>query len=452
MPQRPQPGGLIAWVLVVCAVVTVFNAPERLTGDALEYVTRASLIGHGAWADSGMSEVPAGAARQEPVEFVHFWLYPAVAAPFVATARAAGGTSLVGFRLLHVLLVLSGTFIVGRRYSYAAAVFLFLGPLLWWVDKAQVELLTVWCLAVGLAVLPRWAGAALAFSVASTQNPPLAVLVLACAVMTRIKPQEESGRRVKWVAACALAVLHPIYYWSTIHRWTPLVWPGDLRIPGVRALLTPIVDLNLGLAFNAPLACACVVASILVLAWRWRAPWREHLVVATAIVCFPVAFAQAPNVNSGGTPSMTRYALWLLPLALPLFDALRERHSILAWTLAGATVAWTAVYFPPSAPEAYLMPTRAASYVWSRWPNAENPIPEVFAERLRHRDGVNLLAATNDCQKVLVAGGEWPTGCMAVDVPPPCRSPGQLCYANRGVGGRYSFCPTSRRGGIRLSR
>ncbi len=33
------------------------------------------------------------------------------------------------------------------------------------------------------------------------------------------------------------------------------------------------------------------------------------------------AFAQTMNVNHGGTPGMSRYALWFIPLAAPLFDA-----------------------------------------------------------------------------------------------------------------------------------
>ena len=33
---------------------------------------------------------------------------------------------------------------------------------------------------------------------------------------------------------------------------------------------------------------------------------------------FLISFSQTPNFNAGGTRRLTRYALWLLPLAIPL--------------------------------------------------------------------------------------------------------------------------------------
>ena len=41
------------------------------------------------------------------------------------------------------------------------------------------------------------------------------------------------------------------------------------------------------------------------------------LCVAAMCVWFLFVFAQTTNVNSGGTIYVSRYALWLIPLALP---------------------------------------------------------------------------------------------------------------------------------------
>lgn len=103
-----------------------------------------------------------------------------------------------------------------------------------------------------------------------------------------------------------------------------------------------------------------------------------------------------------------------------------------------------------AATEGYLTPTRIASFTWSRHPSLENPPPEVFAERLRHQDGVNTLAATPDCAKVLVQEGAWPPACAARPLPAPCGQPRALCYANRRRDGMYDAVPVSRRPGIRV--
>ena len=50
---------------------------------------------------------------------------------------------------------------------------------------------------------------------------------------------------------------------------------------------------------------------------------------------FLFVFAQTTNVNSGGTVHMSRYALWLLPLSLPLLEA---------------TVSWLRPYAPALLP------------------------------------------------------------------------------------------------------
>ena len=63
-----------------------------------------------------------------------------------------------------------------------------------------------------------------------------------------------------------------------------------------------------------------VICVVIVTAWRRAGPSRRLAFVLGAQAFFLFAFAQAPNANSGGTPGMSRYALWLLPLAVLLLD------------------------------------------------------------------------------------------------------------------------------------
>jgi hypothetical protein len=92
--------------------------------------------------------------------------------------------------------------------------------------------------------------------------------------------------------------------------------------------------------------------------------------------------------------------------------------------------------FHPARPEAADRPTRLASFLWTRHPSVDNPLPEVFVERLRGLDENWLPAATPGCEKVLLPGrgarsGVWPIPCAPVTPPARCQQPGATCYANR---------------------
>lgn len=167
------------------------------------------------------------------------------------------------------------------------------------------------------------------------------------------------------------------------------------------------------------------------------------------------AFAQTMNVNHGGTPGMSRYALWLLPLAAPLVDAAYGAASV-RWRQAltlcvTASAMWSAIYFAPARGEGFLEPTPLARYQWQHYPDLMDPLPEIFAERTRHQESVNVFAATPSCSKALLQSGQWPFPCTptTAPIPPECRPDGVLCYANRTSRG-YVFHVTSRRGGLSL--
>jgi hypothetical protein len=76
--------------------------------------------------------------------------------------------------------------------------------------------------------------------------------------------------------------------------------------------------------------------------------------------------------------------------------------------------------------------------IWTRWPALTNPIPEIFVERLWGAELGLAPAATSDCAKVLLIGGQWPVPCTPWSVPPHCDRPDAICYANRSTAG-YDF-------------
>lgn len=448
-------------LVVAFAVVAVASlaAPVRRTGDAQQYVAMATALGHGQPPSLSPSEVatfkqwmaaqPAAsgypdaqsaidqgnlkaAGRQE---FSHFWAYPLLAAPFVRLAEAASLPRGVGFTVANLLLLGAALAFVARTTRPAVALAMLASPLVWFVSKAQVEIFTVALLAIAICLIVGGDAllAGLAVAVAATQNLPLAVGIglcwlLALAEHLRRRASEPANssnlrRSLAIVAATIVVVaLHPAYYLWRLGVVTPQELNNGfgIRLPGWERYLAVLVDPGIGLLPFMPALAAFGFWGVIrlirpretdssVVRRRVAAIWGG--VLATWLL---FVFAQTTNVNSGGTIWLSRYALWLLPLALPLLAAVAaSRRGRAALLIVGvASLPFFLVLFDPALPERYVTPSPQANWLNDALPGWYQQPAELFYERARATDGgVRGSAASPGCQTVLVA---------AIDRTQPC--------------------------------
>jgi hypothetical protein len=429
----------VAAVLFACLLLMLAaTSTPRVVGDGAEYVHLAARLASG--------HLPG------PGESRHFIVYPALAAPLLAVGLPASAA----FTILNGLLLATALYLTSSRLHWTWCAIVFAGPILWWLDKPHTEPLTFAMYAIAFALLesaPWWS--LVAAGVAATQNPGNAALVgiLALAAVAGA-PSLLKDRRF-WVglaAAAALAALHPACYIIRLGTPTPLASAGDVRWVTLQEYLAVLVDPNVGLLPQVPVFAAAVLAGTLLLAFRAPRHLVSPGVVAAAASAAWLAFvaATAANVNHGGTPGLSRYATWFIPLAIPLFQAIdRVARRRVAWMALPAFVSaalgvWA---FHPARAEAVDRPTRLASVLWTRYPSIDNPLPEIFAERLRGLDENWLPVATAGCEKVLLPGrggrdSVWPMPCAPVSVPARCQVAGATCYANRTKTG-YAFVSPS---------
>ncbi|MEO8071267.1 MAG: hypothetical protein ABI652_07680, partial [Acidobacteriota bacterium] len=314
---------------------------------------------------------------------------------------------------------------------------------------------------------PWWAMVAAA--IASTQNPPIALLtgfIFLAALITR--PRLISDRRFLGGTAIALAIalIHPAYsYWrhGTLSLLLQATRPGQ---PTFAELSAIVVDPSMGLIGNAPLWLVLVGLATVTLARRsWRSLLAADVVVALlSAVVFIVSCARTTNLHHGGTPSISRYALWLIPLAIPVLAHLHQLASISPASSATAPVgvrrrqwpgalrfgavasAITCVFaFHPAVPAGGREPTWLATTLWTKFPTWNNPLPEVFLDTELHAESPFVPVTAGACDKILLGGsnlneGLWPVPCYPEPVPAWCRS-GAGCYANR-RGDHYEFART----------
>jgi hypothetical protein len=375
------------------------------------------------------------------------WFYALVAAPVLRVVETAGGSPHTAFTIVNVLLLAATAALLARRISTTAAVLLAAGPILWWIDKPHPDVLIFCTIAAGIALMGQAPWWSLTLFGLATAQEPRAGAALAVALITAALPTGFADRRVSVAAtiSLALALAAPLY---RLARFGTLGLGGadmNIHLPLARELLTTPFDPNLGIFIHAPvLTAALVVALVLALV---RAPGQLLTMKSAAALAigglFIVLFTQTTNMNSGGTPGPSRYGLWLLPLSIPLLEAAPPAAALRI--LAAASLVWCTMLFAPQRPENYLQPTRLGAMLWQRWPAADNPLAEVFSERVSgSQPAPQPPLATPACEKVLIVGRGsgsptgWPGRCQPETAPPFCREVGVLCYANR-TNGEYAF-------------
>jgi hypothetical protein len=391
---------------------------------------------------------PAGADGRR--DTYHFWLYSLVAAPGVALARTLGVHVNYAFTLVNGALLLGVAWLLLRGGHTLAACLLVAGPPLWWVDKAHAEVFLFATIAgamLGLARQP--ALATVSAGLASAQNPTGLVVFAGTAVSALARgwprrpavgssetPHEGANGKILVTMGLGLAIActAPAYYLWHLGTWSPLVAAVGAGLPGPRAVLTALIDLNLGLLWHAPILVALAGAGVVM------SDGRTRVVQAFVTAAMLALFAQVANVNHGGTPGMSRYALWLLAAWTPLIargaDRVeRARPGLVTFVVLGSIALTWFLFRPSLADRAGASPNALASFVWRSYPSLDNPLPEVFAERLSGLDGAPPMPiATPGCEKVLTRGegheAAWPFPCDPRPAPAACSMANALCYAN----------------------
>jgi hypothetical protein len=451
----------------------------QVVGDGAEYVAMAGNLSRGRppalnpeeldWAASRLlppriegyhlatPELEGADGRQD---FYHFWGYSLLAAPIVRIADGLDLPVLPAFTLLNCLLLLTAAFVLHPRCGPRVTLLVLAGPILWWIDKAHTEVYTVALLVVAEALLATRPGTALlALGLVAFQNTTLGVVLASSALwLFRRNRFREKGPRAGLAAALLLYLTGPAYYLWHLGHPSPLSWTVLHHWPSLAELSAILVDVNLGLAFASPSLALGVGLAVVGLVTVKTRPFEMDTLVLLAGTAgaILVIVTQPVNLNSGGTRSVSRYALWLVPLAVPLLDHFERsarwaKGALLA--LAAASLLMALGDYDPRRGQRYLAPTPTAEWLWRHWPSATSPLPEVFAERTAHFEGPGVVpTATAGCEKALLVGDDspgaaWPLWCRPSAVSSSCSAAGVYCYANR-TGTGYSFVRAPRQPGF----
>jgi hypothetical protein len=456
------------WLALAFALCLIAGSSPRIVGDGGEYLAQALNFSAFNRPSLGRQAIPvierrilelepalagwsieqatvAGPDRRR--DFLHFWFYALLATPFVWLTNLVGVSPLHAFTALNLLLLGVALRVALPRLGPPAVILLFVSPLVWWLDKAHTEIFTVALLSIAMVLMcdrPWWS--LVAAGAAATQNPPITIVVLliGAATLAERRLAALTDRRIVAgaITGLGLAALQPVYTYLRHDTPSLLLYATQPGFPTATELAASVFDPSMGLIGNFPifLIATGIAATWLVVRHPAKLLTTRTGVAAVATAVFLYSFAQTSNPHHGATPSLTRYALWFIPMSLAVwlpFNALGGARARRSLALAAGASALVSIFaFHPGVQQNTREPTWLASWLWTQHPRWNNPLPEVFSETLLGVEGTTVPVATAGCEKILIAAGEpgtpvWPVPCLPATVPASCQVPGTLCYANR---------------------
>lgn len=455
--------------------LAALSRPSASRGDLSRLERDTQRIGGGF--DQSPLRFPELVAADGRQDFPHFWLYSLVNVPALWVVKAIDVHPAWAFTITNVALLAIAFVVVAQHASIVWSLLLLGGPLIWWVDKAHGDVFTLSLVAMACACwrrAPAWTLWLLA--IAAAQNPVMMPVWALVAVLAVSRAATYQGRRTTagLVGGGVMLAVPLAYYQMRLQVWSPLVGYTHPAMPSVRTVVSLLIDPNIGLVPNAPFVVIAVVAAMIVALFEGvslRGSWREWLMTIGAWTILLAGYAQSVNMNHGATPSVNRWTLWLTPWPMLIALAIRrsantnaantnaadsstadsntadsntaDSHAaaashrrsrshidVLLVGLAVANTIWAVWFFRPSQPEVYRYPTPLAAWMWTHAPEWYAPAPEIFAERVSHREPAVVPVAWEGCTMMLLIDGEWPAPCVpTTPTPAACAGPDRLCYA-----------------------
>jgi hypothetical protein len=413
--RQTRLGLVIAFVVVVAAFGWASDdAAISFRGDANEYfLMNESLFNHGT-PDLRPSDIatfseaaiqsgtvgfsPYAGFFQSPVNnrfySVHFWLYPILALPARAALGLVGASPLRAYELTNLILfavsavsVLLLARLGIRRRTVLLGLYVFSG-VAWYVGwpSPEVFCMTLVVLALVLLTRERLAAAAVLVALASTQAPPLIVLLAAICwmAMQRAIRERKPAYALRVALAAAPALLPFAFYAYTFRTANLVVAQGNSSLSRI-SLARPIslmLDLNQGLlVYATPLLIA--LAATAVHAAKRPTQAREPLLFGG--IAIGIMLVASTNIMwSMDVAGIIRYAVWLVPIllwaAVVATPWERPRMAVFGATLVIAQFALNSMWLYPPASTQH---TPIARLALAHLPAIYSPEKDIFVDRSR---------------------------------------------------------------------
>lgn len=431
--SRVRVDELVAWAAVSIVLVFIamaFDAAPR--GDVVYYLSM--LRG---FAENGSPEIsedvrkyvfdrmgvmpgPGGIVaitRDGHLYAGHFWFYSLLNVPAYFILDFFDADLLKSFQLTNALIISGGFFYLfflsnqksAVRWGLAAIFILSTGSIYFQWTHPEVFSSVFLLVSALLFIDRRYAAASIMASISSLQNPSIALFV--CPIFIGQLLDVSSGkiknlftflsfRKLSLTVLGAVISLVP-YVWSYIKFGypSPIAHLGyvDYSLMSFFRLNSFVFDLNMGLIVGLPSLLWMIPFAV---AFRIFESFRsggkyffkreDFLLIGFLLIAIPT-FVQL-NWNPG-TSVFSRYASWagMLPLVWSVLIICRQKSWMMSIGLIPAVVVQAAMTMHVGGTAvdrhgSYVSFQPWVPYIWIESPHFYNPAPEIFYERLVHRE------------------------------------------------------------------
>ena len=351
----------------------------------------------------------------------HYWLYPAIASPFLLVTDQLNLSSASAFWLCNCFLMLA-TLCYACFYWKASNLqksFLMAGYLLsgtsYYLKWTHPEVMTASFILIGLMAIAdkrHWLGL-VAVAIAATQNPPILFLLLILMgyilfqLVINIKSRKFTiilknaySDLVAMAFSLLIAISPMIFYYNKIGVLNPISSLGysDFSLISFARLNSLYFDLNMGMLIAMP---GTFLVGLYVLSAfnkrNYNAISLSYFQYAVPIflgmlISVLMAIPTLTTINwNHGSSVLSRYAYWLaIPILFGLAVNLKylrfsmQRNILIFLIVVQSMVVLNNKIFGNNSFHLAFKPL--AKVVMSKLPSAYNPIPEIFIERVLGRE------------------------------------------------------------------
>ncbi len=349
----------------------------------------------------------------------HFWFYSMLCAPAKLLLQTFSGNPLRCFMLTNAFfIILVLVYILwfsklNELQKTAAIIFFVTGCNTWYLYWTHPEVYSTACIFLACILLfdRRFALSILFAALGSLQNPPIAFLIPFVLLRFVSLHGFQWKQLLFFCAIGALSLLPSAFYFYNFG--TPnlimFIHATDVKYITFRRLLSLLFDINQGMILSIPFILLLFfghsvfkfiqISGSSIKATRKKEIAKKQSISGSFNLWFPLiliamAIPSMQQINwNMGESVIVRYATWMsmLPVSYIIYEMnwYRIRNIVVLIVLIASQIAVTQ-YFGGFTPEGwrYVAFYKHSRFVLNHYPCLYNPEPEIFAERVMHREEV----------------------------------------------------------------
>ncbi|OFX67445.1 MAG: hypothetical protein A2X12_11395 [Bacteroidetes bacterium GWE2_29_8] len=333
----------------------------------------------------------------------HFWFYSLLVAIFKPLSNLMF-TPISCFVFVNTLFILFVIFYIlfisayKTSLKYLFSLFFFISPILYYLNWLHPEVFSASCVYLGLLVLfeKKYIFSILCFTLGSFQNPPILFLIGLVFLNYFIENKFRITLFIKYLFVSALVFVPSLFYYYNYKISNLIMYFGtDFDNISTSRFCSLFFDLSQGVIVALPLIVFIFFFFIIYNFFKIKKLDLRLLFVALSVFIISVPTMLQNNWNMGES-GIIRYGVWIsMPIIFYVVMFSDKNFTKLKYLFVFLfTISQITIIYLMNGPNIenwrYLHFNDFSKYIFNNHPYLYNPEPEIFCERIRHEEGLDI--------------------------------------------------------------